>query len=548
TEIFIHGALCYSYSGLCLFSSHQLGRSGNRGRCAYLCRDRFRADTPDATGNERFAFSMKDLALTDALPDLCASGISSLKIEGRMKSPLYVAATTNYYRKRMDGRISPAERKDLESDIQTIFSRPWTPLYIRSRDEKEVIEDETVGHRGATVGIVESVNERGVLRFRTERALELHDGLQIDLPGASRPFGFPIREMRVNGAYAPAFEAAAGSTVEILLPEDRPEIPRGGVLFHASSQKVKQRYPFDRPRPGVYRRRQPVHGAVEVRGDRITARIETDAGDRGTAERVGEFGLAKNPGKTEEAARIAFEKLGDTPFELRRLDVVNPDSLFVPVSQWNELRRQTAADLSVRSTERSDRRIRMIQEVLATPPPMAGTAAFRWSLKVDSLDSLADFGDAEWADLDEVVVDIGRDPIERLVTCLNRLPRERLRLALPMISRSWEIPDLTRKIRDLLQAGCTRWEAANLSAWRLLSDGGPLPDPRIDFSTDWSVYVTNSEAARQALDLGATRFTLSPEDGIDNMRELLTAFGPQATLIVYQDTPLFICESCICSG
>ena len=130
TEVFVHGALCYSYSGLCLFSSHRLGRSGNRGRCAYLCRDEFTDDGRPAKG---FVFSMKDLALPGEVAALGKAGVTSLKIEGRMKSPLYVAATTNYYRKLIDGNVSPAERKELEADIQTIFSRPWTELYTRSR-------------------------------------------------------------------------------------------------------------------------------------------------------------------------------------------------------------------------------------------------------------------------------------------------------------------------------------------------------------------------------------------------------------------------------
>ena len=89
-EFFLHGALCYSYSGLCLFSSHLMGRSANRGRCAYPCRDFFAVDGDPARAGH--LFSMKDLALWRELPQLFATGVASLKIEGRKKSPLYVAA------------------------------------------------------------------------------------------------------------------------------------------------------------------------------------------------------------------------------------------------------------------------------------------------------------------------------------------------------------------------------------------------------------------------------------------------------------------------
>ena len=107
TEVFVHGALCYSYSGLCLFSSHVMGRSGNRGRCAYMCRDRFRTMETQEGSRGRFVFSMKDLAAGADLQDLLRSGVASLKIEGRMKSALYVAAVTNYYRRLIDGALTP---------------------------------------------------------------------------------------------------------------------------------------------------------------------------------------------------------------------------------------------------------------------------------------------------------------------------------------------------------------------------------------------------------------------------------------------------------
>src|SRR5205814_7492133 len=191
TEVFVHGALCYSYSGLCLFSSQTLGRSGNRGRCAYSCRDSYEVhgaplELRDGTSVRRdprtgFPFSMKDLALPDHLPALRAAGVSCFKVEGRKKSPLYVATTTEYYRKLLDGRLGADERPALEADMQTVFSRPWTRLFVQSHQDKEVADRDTVGHRGTLIGRVEAVVAAGTpaarLRFRTRRALERHDGL-----------------------------------------------------------------------------------------------------------------------------------------------------------------------------------------------------------------------------------------------------------------------------------------------------------------------------------------------------------------------------------
>src|SRR5262249_8405691 len=148
TEVFIHGALCYSYSGLCLFSSQTLGRSGNRGKCAYSCRDSFTTEGAPTTlrdgtrtkrdASEGFPFSMKDLALPDHLPALRSAGVSCFKIEGRKKSPLYVATATDFYRRLIDGTLDETERQEHESDLQSAFGRPWTRLFIDSHKDKEV--------------------------------------------------------------------------------------------------------------------------------------------------------------------------------------------------------------------------------------------------------------------------------------------------------------------------------------------------------------------------------------------------------------------------
>src|SRR5262245_37588897 len=171
TEVFIHGALCYSYSGLCLFSSQTLGRSGNRGKCAYSCRDSYEiTGAPDTlrdgspvkrNPSTGFPFSMKDLALPDHLPALRAAGVSCFKVEGRKKSPLYVATATDYYRRLLDGTMSDAERPAVEADLQTVFSRPWTRLFVHSHKDKEVADRDTVGHRGTPIGKVGAVVGKG---------------------------------------------------------------------------------------------------------------------------------------------------------------------------------------------------------------------------------------------------------------------------------------------------------------------------------------------------------------------------------------------------
>ncbi|MGH7172095.1 MAG: peptidase U32 family protein [Gemmataceae bacterium] len=574
TEVFIHGALCYSYSGLCLFSAQTLGRSGNRGKCAYSCRDSYEvADAPlnlrDGSPVRRdprqgFPFSMKDLALPDHIPALRAAGVSCFKVEGRKKSPLYVATTTNYYRKLLDGELSAEERPEMEADMQSVFSRPWTHLFVQSHKDKEVADRDTVGHRGTLVGQVDGVygGAEPRLRFHTRRALQWHDGLQIDLPVLGKPFGFAVERLWIihpqrRGQRQDVFEAPANALVEIGLPREHPDIPTGAPVYCSSSQTVKQKYRHARPKPGLHRSRWPVAIELTVTAEEVIAVGRLINPHSATppphvrCSMAGPFPPARERSSLERAARGAFEKLGDTPLRLDSFTLRNDAGLFVPVSRLNQLRRELTPGLEEALLQDRAQHELHLQAVAAPPAshPCDRPAAFRWFIKVDRIGFLDAFEEADLAGVEEIIVDIARDhPAlldEKLHFWVERVGRERIRLALPALTRSWEDRGLRHKIESLRQAGWLKWEAANLSAWSHLGLD-PLR-PRVgmlDLSTDWSVYVINRLAAQALERMGVSRFTLSPEDGLDNLHSLLDEWGSRAVVIVYQDTPLFVAESC----
>lgn len=553
TEVFIHGALCYSYSGLCLFSSQTLGRSGNRGKCAYSCRDSYTvADAPDTlrdgTQTKRdpqtgFPFSMKDLALPDHLPALRSAGVSCFKIEGRKKGPLYVATTTDYYRKLLDGTLDASDRPDYEADLQSVFSRPWTRLFVDSHKDKEVADRDTVGHRGTPIGHVEGIHgdrRAARLRFRSARPLERHDGLQVDLPTLSKPFGFAVdRLWRLDGRRAEAvFETPADCLVEVELPADHPELPLGAPVYCSSSQAVKRRYRHERPKPGLYRARHEISVEVAASATEVVARAEGVE-----CKLPGPFTPARDAAAMGAAARGAFEKLGDTGLSLDGFRFANPAGVFVPVSRLNALRRELTEAVEAVLVRRQQERVAAIVAEMCPPVASAPSPGFRWNLKVDRLAFLDAFTAADWAGVDEVIIDIARDHPATLVERLDHLAaavgRDRIRLALPAITRKWEERGVVHKVARLREAGWHRWEAANLSAWSYLGDTAAL-----DLATDWSVYALNRIAVQQLFDLGVNRFALSPEDGLANLRPMFAEFGDRAVLIVYQDTPMFVAESC----
>jgi putative protease len=571
TEVFVHGALCYAYSGLCLFSSQTLGRSGNRGKCAYSCRDSYEVNGAPLTLRDGspvrrdprtgFPFSMKDLALPDHLPALRAAGVSCFKVEGRKKSPLYVATTTDYYRKLLDGTLAEDDRPQLEADMQTVFSRPWTRLFVQSHKDKEVADRDTVGHRGRRIGTVEAVvaGPEPRLRFRTERPLERHDGLQVDLPVLGKPFGFAVERLWAvapgrQGKRQETIRVAAGALVEAGLPRDHPPLPIGSPVYCSSSQAVKQKYRHSRPKPGLYRTRRPMAVELELTARKLiaTARVVDRPGVEARVVLPGPFVPARDPAALEPVARGTFEKLGDTRLMLADFKLRNDDGLFVPVSRLNALRRELVASLEAaiqrdqRAVVERVKNLTVGSRTLNRKRPEG--CAFRWSVKVDRLDFLDALTDADLADVDEVVIDIARDHptalFDRLAQLRERLGKECIRLALPALTRAWEDKGLRHKIESLRDAGCAKWEAANLSAWDYLGVDPLVPADGVDLATDWSVYVLNRLAAETVTRMGVSRFALSPEDGLANMTPLLAEYGPRAVVIVYQDTPLFVAESC----
>ena len=559
-ETFLHGALCYSYSGLCLYSALLRDRSGNRGACAYPCRDLFQPASAgpgnpmgfykNTTSPEGPAagllFSMKDLAASDALRDLVQAGVASLKIEGRKKSPLYVAAAVNFYRKQLDRSFAPGEQELCAQDLRTIFSRPWTGLFLRSRNARDVIDPDATGHRGAPVGRVDRAG-RDYLQFRTSLPLEIHDGLQFECPGETRPYGFAVEEILLpNGNRV--FEAPPGSRVQVPIPPGAPRLQPGTELFLASSQAVKRRYRFDMPNPRDLRRRFPVDVCLLLSENRIEARASADADGRPLTASVpldGPFPPARKPETMPATLQTAFSKMGDTPFTLRRLTLEGP-ALFIPVSQLNALRRDLAAALETalfaareHHVEQAIASLSLLNPEPCPLSPSTKTPAFL--LKTDQPSVLLEaFPDGELPRITELVIELGRETPAQIDAALTRLPaRLAIRFALPIIVRSWDREALATQIRHVFDAGHRRWEAANLAALEFIPrDGG------LDLSADWPLYTLNSAALAELRDQGFTRFTASPEDTPENIAALAARYPFALVWPVHRDPPLFISESC----
>lgn len=530
-EIFIHGALCYSLSGLCLFSALARERSGNRGQCAYCCREAFR----DGTGAARHPFSMCDLFLggRGTWEAVEASGACSLKIEGRMKGPLYVASVVRYYRGLLDGTFDAAARRAALSDLQTVFCREQTTLYAAGAGApaRSILSPAAAGHLGSPVGRVEAI-DRGWLLFTTSRALEKHDGLLLKVPG-TLPYGFAVGRMEIvslpNGRRAPkgpVFEAPAGSRVAVRLPPDAPvEAWRGGdPVYCTASQALRRAFPPPTLRKEDFPRGTLVEVAVRLARDGAVAA----ARGREVAISCALEG-SQHPERTLAAVQKAFARTGGTGWKVAGLSLDDPERRFAPPALLNDLRRKLldALEADARSEEEAKAE-RAAADFAPAAPVGEGGNKPRKVLKI-RLDQREE-ADGDW---DEIVVAVGHAPAGKIKHALAGLPREKVRLALPVWTCGAEAEAaLAATVRELLAAGWGKWEAAECGGAGMLREAGVE-----DWTADATLYAANG-AARSALQArGAKRVVLPAE----LPREEAETFAGEGTeWLVRQKTPLFL--------
>ena len=564
-EVFIHGALCYSLSGLCLFGAMEKGRSGNRGKCPYCCRSKVEAEGRgrQSNGSSPYPFSMKDLRLGEDVRKLADAGVASLKIEGRMKSALYVASVVKYYRNILVGcdvlgAPSGGSRtsRPTVADLETVFSRRTTKLYFDGKKESP-IDPESLGHLGAEIGVVKRVTKDrdglSWLRFHTARGLEKHDGLQFEAMADGKHVGMGISEMRQAISRRPVFEVNAGVDVEVLLPGsgsnteeqrhraetgevDLAQILKPGMKVYCSmSNAVKRMFPTPSFRPSDY----PGGAEIDVEVMLSPKSISVEC-NRGPSANVDcELQPAKNPEKTYEGVKKAFSKLGETDYRLGKLKLNDPEKLFAPMSVLNDLRRDLVEQLD---EEREKTRREKVSSAIADDSidgdlssEQRGIGATEQVKRV-KIRAGQNMPTGDW---DEVVVAVNAATEEPLPNQSDNpdkrtIEQSRVRLALPVYTSELEFNKLRVKVKGLLRAGFEKWEASDLATLRMLKQLGVE-----DITADWTLYAFNLSALRQIFGLGVKRCVASPENGRENL-QFLAESGYPVEFLSQQSTPLFV--------
>lgn len=340
-EVFVHGALCYCYSGQCLLSSMIGGRSGNRGRCAQPCRLPYVLRGGEQTGP--YLLSPKDLCALDMLPQLVSCGVDSLKIEGRMKNSYYVAAVTAAYRQAVDaialGTFDAASVDRWKRQMAEIYNRGgFTAGYFQMQNGSEMMSMARSGHQGTYVGDILKISQ-GEIAFYTEKALSKGDVISIMLPAEEEvALTVPVNYERGREV---SLRAAKTKKMRVGMPLYR---TKNAELMAALEEKY-----ISNPK------KEKIKIQVIIRKD-LYATICIRLGDICVTVQGGVVTQAENRALTKEIILDKVSKLGNTPFIAEDVCIELDKDAFLPIKELNALRRSAVEALVKRLIEEKSRK------------------------------------------------------------------------------------------------------------------------------------------------------------------------------------------------
>jgi len=599
-EVFVHGALCISYSGQCLASSMIGGRSGNRGHCAQPCRRKYRlrvgGRTVSAadTGGE-YLLSPKDLNASLLLPELFESGVDSIKIEGRLKRPEYVACTVGIYRRLIDRCAEDLAGYFVSDDeyrsLAQIFNRGFTTGYLGGNPHGDLMSSKSPRNRGIAVGTVTGYDRRRMrLRVKLTGRLNSGDGIGIGFgvkagtssgtsPGEIEA-GMVVRGMHAGGVLVD--HAGSGTIVDIPC-NITASIPAGSVVYRTLDRRLTDalRRTFTSPAPI---RRVPITITAEaVVGSPFELQIMDCDGNAVSVYSEYVVERAVNAPTTKEQIVRQLGRLGNTVFEASAVDVTigaGADAgiaggVFIPVRQLNRARNDAVSELAaarIRWAGRAGLRPRVGPARTGSPYPedheksltrkenggrggAPSTARpLTKPLLAVSVDTLIGVQKAISGGADAIY--FGGEQFRGMDTRDTRDAGEAVRyvhrmarliyLKTPRIARDCQMSSAEETLLAAEALGSDGVVVSNLGVFRLASEMG------LNTIVDSPLNVFNQRSLRFWADRGAGMVTLSPELNIREVRRIAAHGAGTGTgaveCIVHGRLTLTVSEHCVVGG
>lgn len=524
-EGFIHGALCVCYSGQCLMSSILGGRSGNRGRCAQPCRmaysliDYEKGEIVFDEWKDKYLISPKDLNTLEYLDQIVDSGIYSLKIEGRMKRPEYVATIVKNYRQALDCGISSLTEENRE-DVLQIFNRGFTKGLPLKDFGRNFISYDRPNNRGMAIGKVEKVDNKSIY-IRLSKDLEKGDGIEIET---------------AEGKYKGMVVDFSGNKGELLKIDRFDKVLIGSTVYRTSKRKLIEdaissfeeeniKYPIDME--ATISIGKPARLTIDFNDKRIE--VESDY----VVEKAQKVGL------TEERVKEQLLKLNDTLYYVDKISIYLDENAFMPVKEINGLRRKGIEKLneyrlSLNSREAiSDEEFNIRLNKYFSLPKKEKVNVNRVSVKVLRKEQ---FDQLDLNKLDRIYIGFDEDLIESILAAKDKGKEVYILTDRILYSKDLDLLKVKiEQVKDIIDGV----SVSNLGTLQFIVDNF-----NINIHGDLGLNVFNSFTVEALKQNGIKSITLSSELNTKQISRIVEKNQVEYEAIAYGYLPLMIMKHC----
>lgn len=520
-EVFVHGALCVCYSGQCIMSSILGGRSGNRGRCAQTCRLPYTLYKQYDKIKEGHLLSPKDIQTITILPQLIESGVSSLKIEGRMKNPEYVAGVTQIYRKYLDLYANSPEdyevdNKDIKILTQLFNRGGFTEGYYNTNAGSDMMSIERPKTWGLKTGFVDSYNEKvGRVTIRTREPLVAGDGIEI----------WTQKEPHIGSNISRASKAGEFISLKI-----EGNISKNDVVYKthdkALEDTLKKTWEKDT-------RKLPIYGKLKAKkGLPLCYQIWDNKGN--VIYKEGDIvEVAQKQALSIEKLKQQAMKTGATPFYIECLEIEADDDIYISISSINEIRRAATDALQSAILKKSKRKALEFQKEKRKQMPIIKTK--KLNVLVNTIEQFDIVSNDRRVHI--IYCELTEDFKKNYSKYIEKCHKNNIKLyaALPRIERKQSEQLYAEAIQLLKQS--------NIDGFLVRSSGQFFDIANTDkkITIDYTMNVLNGESIDFWQQKGADTVCLSLEN---NLQEINAMANKQCEMVVYGYLPLMVTQQC----
>ena len=553
-EVFVHGALCISYSGQCLFSSMVGGRSGNRGKCAQPCRLPYEliqttSDSASTSIDTGYLLSPRDLCGLDYLPSLIKAGVSCLKIEGRMKSPEYVATVTRIYRKYLDFAISHSNVSSIsideqdKQDLLQVFNRGgFSTGHLSKSANRDLVYPEKSNNMGIFLGNVSNFNNnKGHITFTAHADLKVGDTIAIENRKHETSL-YTVSELMKNDRNIP--QAQIGDKIKI--GRMKGDIFVGNKIYKMSD-KTLTKSALDTLNKEL--RKTDLSCKLKVLQSQPISLTVFDAnGIEVVIESNNIPETAANSPITKERLVAQLSKTNNTPFQFTNIDIDLDDGLFIKgISCINELRRQALAEYEEKLVASFSRNlISQTSGTFVSPKTSSATSSSKNSTckSISILLNLInpDIDYSKLKNVNKIYIPFKYFVLKRFESTLfNITSNFATYIYLPTIIRNNYNKLIKNSLSNILNSyNIKGFVVSNIGNFELLKDY-----KNYEFICNYTFNIFNNLSIAK---LPCNTVTLSPELNKLDLQEISyieSSNSPKTELIVYGRTPLMNSNYCL---